>query len=98
MTVASVGDVFEGWTGPSIELADERPHGVDCSEDGLRSKQWKEEMGLNVTSEGFATSHEEAVPDDFEYESEKRLRTRTSHPLTVIVPECRVFRDIIEGT
>lgn len=64
MTVASVGDVFEGWTGPSIELADERPHGVDCSEDGLRSKQWKEEMGLNVTSEGFATSHEEAVPDE----------------------------------
>lgn len=64
MTVLGVDDVLEGRTGPSIELADERPHGVDCSEDGLGSKQRKEEMGLNVTPEGFRAPHEEAVPDD----------------------------------
>lgn len=87
MTVASVGDVFEGWTGPSIELADERPHGVDCSEDGLRSKQWKEEMGLNVTSEGFATSHEEAVPDDLRGVVRLNLERQNPAQLTVIVRE-----------
>lgn len=64
MTVLSVGDVLKGRAVPSIELADESPHGVDCSEDGLRSKQGKEEMGLNVTSEGFRAPHEETVPDE----------------------------------
>ena len=64
MSVVWVDDVLKWGTLPSIELADESPHGVDCSEDGLCSKQRKEEMGLNVTSEGFRAPHEEAVPDD----------------------------------